>query len=339
MNITQKVIAEKVGLSPSTVSRALADDPRISEETKRRVSEVAKQLGYQPNLLAAGFRTGSTGMIGLIVLDITNPFYSELARGVEDCAYERGFSVILCDSDGSPDKEALYLELLQSKQVDGILMTPISTEIGARQKLIERNVPYVLVDAYEVPDDASMVSVDHIRGAYMAVRHCIECGHSCIAFVGGDPKIPPVQMMLAGYKRAMSEAGLKYDPGWICQETLEMEGGYLAMSKLLDSKNPPTAALFASDLTAIAGMRLLEERNKKIPQDFSIIGYDDIRMGELVTPALTTVAQDKYELGRISARILIHEIKSDQNHMHQKVVLQPQLIVRHSSGRLIDSPP
>jgi LacI family transcriptional regulator len=251
MDVTQKKIAQELGLSPATISRALGGDPRISEPTRARVVAVAERLGYQPNLLASGFRTGSTATIGLIVMDITNPFYSELARGVEDCAYAQGFSVILCDSDGSPEKESLYLRLLQRRRVDGVLMTPISGDAEQRRPLVERGIPYVLIDAYHATDSASMVTVDHVKGAYMAVRHLLDCGHTRIGFIGGEAGIPPINMMLMGYRKAMAEAGIKIDPSWLCEETIEMDGGYQGMSKLMASANRPTAALFCSDLTAI----------------------------------------------------------------------------------------
>jgi LacI family transcriptional regulator len=214
-----------------------------------------------------------------------------------------------------------------------VLMTPISSDNTPRAVLAERNVPYVLIDACDVTDNASMVTVDHLKGAYLAVRHLLDCGHTRIAFAGSDPRIPPIQMMLAGYRKAMTAAGLKIEPGWICEETVDMEGGYLAMNKLLECRVLPTAALFCSDLTAIAAMRVLEERNLRIPEDFAIVGYDDIRMSTLVKPALSTVAQDKYQLGQISTRILIHEIKAGPDAMHQQVMLLPRLIVRQSSSR------
>ncbi len=331
MDVTQKKIARQLNLSPATVSRSLANDPRISEETRSRVAAMASQMGYQPNLLAAAIRTGNTGTIGLIVMDITNPFYTELARGVEDCAYDQGFSVILCDSDGSPEKEALYLAFLQSRRVDGVLMTPTSGDSKQRASLGERSVPYVLIDAYNATDSASIVTVDHDKGAYLAVHHLVGCGHRRIAFVSGDLRIPPVHMMLDGYRKAMAGANLKPDPGWIIQESMNLDGGYLATAALLDGPTPPTAALFCSDLAAIGGMRLLEERHVRIPEEFAIVGYDDIRMCTLVKPSLSTVSQDKYQLGQISTRILIHEIRTGRDCMHQQAILQPRLIVRGSS--------
>jgi LacI family transcriptional regulator len=333
--VTQKRIAAELRLSPSTVSRALADDPRIGKSTRRRVAEVANQLGYQPNLLAAGIRTGITKTIGLVVMDITNPFYGQLARGVEDCAYENGYSVILCDSDFNPDRESLYLTLLQNKRVDGILMTPVSSDKHARKSLLDRGTPYLLVDAFGAGDEASVVTVDHVRGIYLAVRHLMEQGHTRIAFVGGELKVPPVQMMFQGYQKALNEAKINIDRAWICQETLEMVGGYNGMVKLLNLKSPPTAAVFVSDLTAIAALQALEELGIEVPNEFGIVGYDNIPIAARVNPPLTTIAQDNYELGRISTKILIHEISAGPGCTHQQVLLQPDLIVRRSSVRII----
>jgi LacI family transcriptional regulator len=332
--VTQKRIAAELGLSPSTVSRALAHDPRIGEPTRRRVAEAASQLGYQPNLLAAGIRTGTTKTIGLVIMDITNPFYGQLARGVEDCAYENGYSVILCDSDFKLDRESLYLTLLQNKQVDGILMTPISGDKSARQSLVARGTPYVLVDAYGAGDKASVVTVDHVRGIYLAVCHLIEQGHTRIAFVGGDLKVPPVQMMYQGYQKALAEAKLSFDRSWVCQESLEMVGGYTGILKLLNLKSPPTAAVFVSDQTAIAALQALEELGIKVPDEFGVVGYDNIPMAARVNPPLTTISQDNYELGRIATRILMHEISAGPTCTRQQVLLQPDLIVRRSSLRI-----
>jgi DNA-binding LacI/PurR family transcriptional regulator len=336
-SVTQKQLAKQLDLSASSVSRALADDPRISDETRNRVKEAAARRGYRPNRLATSFRKGSTHTIGLILIDISYPLYSSLARAVEDCAYEQGYNIILCDSDGTPQKEALYLEVLQSKQVDGILMTPLGEEIGARQSLLDTGRPYVLVDAYSTSDGVSTVTFDHAKGLCLATRHLIECGHARIALVTGSHTTPQFRAMLSGYKQALAEAGLRYDPGLAYQVTLrqqlQMEGGYLAIEHLLGLANPPTAAIFSSDYNAVAALRVMEQRKLRVPGDFAIIGYDDTPTGAAVTPALTTVAQDVYELGGISTRILLHEIRAGAECTHQRVVLEPRLIVRQSTSR------
>jgi LacI family transcriptional regulator len=297
------------------------------------VLDFAEARGYQPNLLAAGIRTGSTKTIGLVVMDITNAFYGQLARGVEDCAYENGYSVILCDSDFNLERESLYMTLLQNKRVDGILMTPISGEKRWRQKLIERDTPYVLLDAYGAEDEASVVTSDHVRGIYLAVRHLLGQGHTKIAFVGGELKVPPVQMMYRGYQKALAEAKIPIERSWVIQESLEMAGGYEGMVRLLTLKSPPTAAVFVSDQHAIAALQALEEKQITVPHQFGIVGYDNIPIAARVNPPLTTIAQDNYELGRISTRILIHEISAGPNCAHQQVFLQPELVVRCSSVR------
>lgn len=337
MKASQKTIAEELGLSLSTVSRALNDDLRISTETRERVKEAAQRIGYRPNLLAASFRTGVTRTLGLIVMDITNPFYTDLARGAEDCAQERGYSVILGDSDASIERENLYLEVFKNRRVDGILITPVNGEALIQQTLSESGIPYVLIDAFESRDTASSVTVDHVEGAYQAVSHLTSLGHTRIGFLGGPLNIPPIKMMLQGYKKALSEASLKYIPEWIIDEGSEFESGYVGMNKLLGQSVRVTAAICASDMLAIAAMRAIEEHGMRIPADFSLVGYDDIPMATRVTPPLTTVMQDKYELGRISTRILIHEISATPGSIHQTVMLRPRLRVRGSTDCLTTS--
>lgn len=332
MKVSQKTLANELGLSLSTISRALSDDPRISEETRERVKEAAQRIGYQPNLVAASFRTGVTRTLGLIVMDITNPFYTDMARGAEDCAHERGYSVILGDSDANLEREAFYLEVFKNRRVDGILITPINGEGIIHHSLRESGIPYVLIDAYEARDTASSVTVDHVEGSYQAVRHLIELGHSQIAFLGGPLNIPPIKMMLSGYKKALTEANIKFNPVWIVDEGCEFESGYLGMHKLLDHPDRVTAAICTGDMLAIAAMKAIEEHGLRIPQDFSLVGYDDIPIAARVNPPLTTVMQDKYELGRISTRILIHEIVSSTGSIHQTVTLRPRLQVRGSTG-------
>ncbi|MHB1455889.1 MAG: LacI family DNA-binding transcriptional regulator [Armatimonadota bacterium] len=336
MKISQESLANELRLSLSTISRALRDDPHISVETRARVKEAAQRLGYRPNLLATSFRTGTTRTLGLIVMDITNPFYTDMARGSEDCAHERDFSVILGDSDASIERESLYLEIFKNRRVDGILITPISGEERIYQSMHESGIPYVLIDAYDAHDTASSVTVDHIEGAYRAVRHLIDFGHSRIGFLGGALNIPPVKMMLMGYKKALSEANLKYNSPWVSEEGCDMEGGYLGMHKLLDQSERVTAVICTGDLIAIAAIKAIDEHGLRIPQDFSLVGYDDIPLAARVTPALTTVVQNKYELGRIGTRILIHEIASGPGSIHQTVVLRPRLEVRGSTGPVKD---
>ncbi len=332
MIVTQKAIARELGISVSTVSRALRGNPHISAETRRRVAEAAQRLGHQPNLLAASLRTGVTRIIGLIVTDITDPYYGEVARGVEDCAYEQGYSVLLSMSDRSLEREKLCLEVLRSRRVDGIILTPVSTDVGARQGLVDAGIPYVLFDALDVPDDASTVSSDHAEGVYTAVRHLIELGHQHIAFIGGDPKLPPARMMYTGYRQALSEAGLKCGPEWVCREASAMEGGYSAAAHLLDSPNPPTGAVCCTDLMVIGAIQAVEERGKRVPEDFSIVGYDDIPMASHIKPPLTTIMQNKRELGAICTRILMHEINTGPGCMHQQTILKPRLVVRRSTA-------
>ncbi len=334
MNATQKDIARELGISVSTVSRALRSDPHISPGTRRRVAEAARRLGHQPNLLAASLRTGVTRIIGLVVMDITDPYYSEVARGVEDCAHEHGYSVLLSNSDHNREREEICLEVLRSRRVDGIILTPVSAEVGARQGLIDGGIPYVLFDALNVADDASTVSTDHAEGACAAVRHLIQLGHRRIALISGEATLPPASMMYAGYRQALAEAGQKYDPELVCRGESGMECGYYAAAQLLDSPCPPTGAVCCSDLQAIGAIQAAEERGRRVPEGFSVVGYDDIPMAARVKPPLTTVMQNKRELGAICARVLMEEIEAGPGCIHRQTILKPRLVVRASTAPL-----
>ena len=335
--VTQKELAALLEVSPSTVSRALANDPRISDEIRARVQAEAARTGYRPNLLAAGFRKGSTRTIGLIVADISYPLYSGLARAVEDCAWEQGYNVILCDSDGTPEKEAMYLEVLHSRQVDGILMTPLTDRSGPRRLLSSTALPHVLIDVCSAAEGVSTVGFDHSKAIPLAVRHLVDCGHTRIALITGSHDLPQFRAMIGGYRQALTELCLPIHSALTLQlsfkQQLRMEGGAAAIERLLSLKPSPTAAIFSSDYNAVGALQVLARRQVRVPEDFAIIGYDDTPVGAVVTPALTTVSQDVYELGRIGTRILLHEIRTGPACTHQSVVLEPRLVVRQSTAR------
>ena len=330
--ITQKQIADSLGLSSATVSRALKDNPRISAETTARVKEAARELSYWRGRRARTARPDARRTVGLVVADIAQPFYGELTRGVKSQIHDQEYDLLICDSDGSPWREASCVELLCALRVSGLLVTPLTTDAAARHQCASAGIPYVLIDAQHALSGVNTVSVDHVEGASLAVRHLIDLGHSRIGFVGGALTLPPVQMMFRGFRQALSEAGLRFESEWVCQETANSEGGYRAIRKLLAGDSPPTAALFVSDLMAIAALAALGNQGMRVPEDFSVVGYDDIPLAGIVEPALTTVAQGTFGLGRISTRILLHEIESRPGVIHQKALLQPKLIVRGTTA-------
>ena len=257
--VTQKELAARLEVSPSTVSRALANHPRISAELRARVQTEAERIGYRPNLLAAGFRKGSTRTIGLIVADISYPLYSGLARAVEDCAWAQGYNVILCDSDGTPEKEAMYLDVLQSKQVDGILMTPLTDKVGPSTQPVSALVPRVLIDVCGASNGASTVGFDHSKAIFLAVRHLAACGHTRIALVTGPHDLPQFRAMTGAYRQALADLALPFNPALTpelsFQQQLRMEGGALIIERLLALKSPPTAVIFSSDYNAAGALQ------------------------------------------------------------------------------------
>ena len=231
--------------------------------------------------------------------------------------------------------EKTYVYELRERGVDAFLITPIARGAKDRRVLTEVRIPYLLIDAYEGDDNASVVSMDHVTGARLAIRHLLSQGHERIAFVAGVPENPPVATVLRGYESTLAEQGIRPERAWIRETELTIAGGKEATLQLLELPNPPTAALYCSDWMAIGGIEAVEELGKRVPDDFSIIGYDNITVAGHLNPPLTTVSQNYLELGRVATRILLHERNTEGQPVHQRALLRPRLVVRES----VSSPP
>jgi LacI family transcriptional regulator len=335
MNIRIKDIAKHLNVAESTVSRALSDHPRISKSTKNRVTAAAKDLNYQPNLIAKSLKLRSTNTIGLIIGDITNPFYPEIVKSTEDLAHKNNFNVILCNSDYDPEKEIQYLNVLMGKRVDGMLITPVGNTTSLQKILQQNNVPFIFIDCKPTSkNNISCVFADLEFGAYTAIKYLIELGHTKIALINGPKTNSPCRQLESGFQRAMNEFKIKVNGNYLSKCNLKMEGGYDAMKDLLkiNRSELPTAALFISDKTAIGAYEAIEEAGIRIPEDISIIGYDDIPEARHMSPSLTTISQPKYELGEKATNLLLKELKSRVPHGHQSIRLLPEIIIRNSTG-------
>jgi LacI family transcriptional regulator len=335
MNIRIKDIAKRLNISESTVSRALADNPRISESTKKKVRALAKKLNYRPNLIAKSLKLQSTNTIGLIINDITNPFYPDIVKSTEYIADKNNFNIILCNSDYNPEKEIRYLNILIGKRVDGMLITPVgSTE--KLQKILEQNhIPFVLIDSKPSSrNNINHVYTDQEYGAYSAVKYLIGLGHTRIALINGPKTTSPCMQLEKGYLKAMNEFNITIINSYLKVCNLKMTGGYDAMKSLLSTgkKEWPTAALFISDTTAIGAYDAIKEKGLNIPEDISIVGYDDIPEAKHFSPSLTTIDQQKNELGSHAIALLLHQLKRDSKSQQQSIRLLPKLIVRNSTS-------
>ncbi|MDX6205901.1 MAG: LacI family transcriptional regulator [Frankiales bacterium] len=335
--ISVKDVAARAEVSVGTVSNVLNRPERVSPETRERVSAAIAELGFVRNESARHLRAGSSRTVGLVVLDVANPFFTDVARGVEDTASAAGLAVILCNTDEKSTKEDAYLELLEEQRVRGILITPAEAISDRLTELRRRGTPVVLLDRKAPGRDQCSVSVDDRKGGDLAVSHLISAGHRRIAFIGGPLTMAQVSDRLRGARTAVKRAGLP-ETALIVETTvgLNVAAGRVAVRQLLTlaKRKAPTAVFCANDLLALGALQELSQQGFRVPADMSIVGYDDIDFASAAMVPLSSVRQPRHQLGRTAAELLIEEADKAVGHRHRQVVFEPELIVRESSTRV-----
>ena len=310
---TLKSIARRLGISPSTVSRTLngqGKSNRISDATQQAVREMALELGFAPNRLARSLRLKKTATVGLVIPDVSNPFFAAIAHEVAVSAREHHYSIALCDSQEQTAVEVESLESLAHWRVEGLLVCPVG-ESGEHFRDWERGgTPLVVIDRVPPGCDFPSVTSDNRGGAKDATRYLLECGHRRIACIQGIPTTSSNEERLAGYREAMAEAGVQVDEQLVVGESFLEEAGYCGMRKLLCAKHRPTAVFAFGNLLALGAMRAVRERGLTIPSDVSLIGFDDYPYADHLAAPLTTVAQDCRALGRRAFERLDEAIRS-----------------------------
>ncbi len=324
-------VARRAGVAPVTVSRVINESGYVSDDTRDRVREAIAELGYTPNRLARGLRSKQTQTLGLVVTDITNPFWTTVARGVEDAASEHGFSVILCNTDESEAKQQQYVNLLLEKQVDGFLLVPATDDVSALALVEERDVPVVVLDRH-VSSPVDTVRCDSEGGAYDLVTHLLGLGHRRIALLGGSPAVSTAQDRIAGYRRALAEAGVPIDADLIRHRDYTQASGYAMTESILALPDRPTALFAVNNFIAIGALRALRDADLRIPEDMALVGFDDLPLALVVEPFLTVAAQPAYEMGARATDLLLTRIRGDGAEAPIEVILPTELIVRRSSG-------
>jgi LacI family transcriptional regulator len=328
-------VAAHAGVSLGTVSNVLNRPDIVAQSTRARVHAAIKALGFVRNESARQLRAGRSRMIGLVVLDVANPFFTDVARGVEHEASAAGLSVILCNSDDQLSKETRYLELLEEHRVQGILITPV---VGADERLAQlqqRGTPVILVDSRSPADGQCSVAVDDVLGGEVAVSHLLGCGHERIAYVGGPLGYRQVADRREGAIRALQHVGKDEDDLLIIETAaLNVSAGQQAGSVIGDLPGPqrPTAAFCANDLIALGLLQEMTRRQIKVPDDLAIVGYDDIEFAAAAAVPLSSVRQPRQQLGRTAAQLLLDEAVGADEHQHRQVIFQPELVVRLSSS-------
>ncbi|MCL5998331.1 MAG: LacI family transcriptional regulator [Chloroflexi bacterium] len=335
--VTIKDVARAAGVSITTVSHTINGTRRVSDELKARVLRAMEALDYRPNVLARSLRVGQTKTIGLIIPDNSNLFFAEIARAIEDVGYQHGYSVILCNSDGQTDKQQQYVQTLVDKQVDGIVFISSGETAEDLQNVIDNGIEVVVVDR-DVPNvSADIVLVDNELAGYQATRYLIDLGHRRIACISGPSQLTPSSHRVDGYRRAMQEAGLGVSAEYLVGGDFQIEGGETGIIKLLGLPSRPSAVFVCNDMMAIGVIRGARRLGLQIPEDLSIVGFDNIALARATCPALTTMAQPIPDIARIATELLIQRMKGDIDAPErQRIVLPARLIVRESCCRCGD---
>ena len=327
-----KDVARHAGVSVGTVSNVINRPDSVAEQTRIRVQAAIAELGYVRSEYARQLRAGQSRIMGLLVLDMGNPFFVDVARGAERSARKAGLGVMVCNSNQSARDEAEYLALFAEQRVRGVLLTP-SDDAGQNAENLRRNgIPYVLVDRVGTGDEGCSVSVDDVAGGALAVRHLVDAGHRNIAYVSGPARLRQIRDRRAGALAALAESGL--GPEALTElptETLDVAAGRDAGARLLGLMRRPTAVFCANDLLALGVLQALFTAGVDVPREMAIVGYDDIEFASAAAVPLTSVRQPAATMGSLAAELLLEETDAGGTHEHRQVVLQPELVVRGST--------
>ncbi|HAS3647085.1 TPA: substrate-binding domain-containing protein [Vibrio cholerae] len=331
---TMKDIARLAGVSTSTVSHVINKSRFVSDEIAERVNNAAQQLNYAPSALARSLKMNRTKTIGMLVTTSTNPFFGEVVKGVERSCYHQGYNLILCNTEGDNQRMKASINTLLQKRVDGLLLM-CSTLEGERLDVFDRypDIPIVVMDWGPILFASDKIQDNSLQGGYMAAKHLIECGHKEIGCITGPLIRHQAQMRYEGYKRALAEAGIAINPDWIVESDFECEGGYQAFEKLYQRGKLPSALFVSNDMMAMGVIQAASQRGLRVPDDLSLIGYDDVHIAKFMTPALTTIHQPKYRLGKAAVDALLYRLENPDT-TAQVVQLEPTLVVRNSVRKL-----
>lgn len=331
MATTMKDVAKIAGVSTATVSHVINGTRNVSDEVRVRVLDAMAQIKYRPNVLARGLRTKKTNTLALIIPDITNPFFTEFTRGFQDTADKKDFIVFLCNTDRQLSRELRFLELMW-QQVGGVALNPSKVRVEDLNHLLQTHIPIVLIGTQIDHPDLDVVMVDAVQGSIDVVQYLYELGHSRIGIVGGLRSTSSGLLRYQGYCQGLKKYDLPFNEQLITEGEFTYDGGQKCMNQLLSIPLPPTAVFATSDVMALGAKRAIEENGLVIPDDISIIGFDDIVEVSRVRPKLSTVAQPIYKMGVISAEILFDRLKKNGQLPRKKVVLKHEVVVRESTS-------
>ncbi|XLY99925.1 ribose operon transcriptional repressor RbsR [Pantoea agglomerans] len=325
-----KDVARLAGVSTSTVSHVINNNRFVSEGVREKVEQAIRHLNYAPSALARSLKINQTHTIGMLLTTSSNPFYAEVVRGVEESCYQRGYSLILCNTAGDEERMNRSLETLMQKRVDGLLIMCTESHLPSAD-ILNRcpSIPAVMMDWAPFEGRGDIIQDNALLGGEMATQHLIDSGYTRIACIAGPQDKTPARMRLEGYRNAMIKSGLAILPGYVVNGDFEFQGGYNGMVELLALETPPEAVFTSNDAMAVGVYHALYQAGMQVPQQMAVMGYDDIELARYLTPPLSTIHQPKDALGELAIDTLLHRL-SNPDASQQTLVLTPELVVRGS---------
>lgn len=323
-------VAKRAGVSIATVSRVLNNSESVNEATRMKILKAIKELKYQPSRVAKRLRSKrvSSNLLGVLIPDIQNPFYVDVLRGIEDVAYKNNYAIIMCNYGQDEKKEIMYLDILQSEAIDGLIAAPVSENDQRLKSIIKNGFPVVCVDRGLAGIDVDIVWVNNEEGAFTAVSHLVKSNYKRIAYISGLPSIPSSRMRETGYRRALEKNKL-FDPELIRRGDSSYESGVNLCAELLDLPNPPDALFTGNNLITLGALETIHKRKKQIPNEIAIVGFDDMFWSSSLNPPLTAVRQPAYEIGKRAGELLIQRI-TDPLRPCIQMTLNAELMIRSS---------
>jgi len=325
-------VAKRANVSVATVSRTLNNDPRVNPATAQRVWLAVQELKYVPNFQARSLVSGKSRLMGLIVSDITNPFFPELVKGFEDVAVEHGYDMIVASTGYDQLRMAGCVRRMIERKVDAVAIMTSEMEPALTEQLERRSLPIVFLDVGQPGRSVTNIRVNYRTGVRSAVQHLLDLGHKQIAFISGPPHLKSAQVRRSAFLQCLVDGGIAEDQGYLEQGDHKVEGGLQAMSRLLRLTPRPTAVLASNDLTAIGALRSIHRAGLRVPDDISIVGFDDILLAQFTDPPLTTVRLSRTEIARCSFDALLSSING--KHEGDEILVETSLVVRDSTSKV-----
>jgi DNA-binding LacI/PurR family transcriptional regulator len=328
---TLREVADLAGVSTATVSRVLNEYPYIHDDTRKRVLKAIKQLDYRPSRVARRLRKKGAQILGLVIADVSNPYYTAVIQSIENIAHAHKYSMLLCNSGEDPNRERIHINILLEEQVAGIIISPVDEESISCEAFLRQGIPVVAIDRRFRNLKLDSVLVDNSMGAYEATCHLIRLGHKRIGLIAGPSRLTTGRERQAGYEKALNENGLGVDPDLIEVGDFKQQSGYTKACDLLNRQDRPTALFVSNNLMTLGALNAIHDIGLRIPQDIAIVGFDDLSWAPSINPPLTAVAQPTYELGKWAANLLLGRL-SERDKEPVEIILKPSLIVRVSCG-------